>query len=279
MDLIGHDVNFAVTSSVYEAFFQDPRYRPSLIQKELVAAGRLGRKSGRGFYVYGDDAPAPAPYEAAAGPCPRQVEIMGDLGPAAALGDMLAEAGLAGPPTAGEGAIRLDGLDLALTDGRTATERQAAAGRPTALFDLALDYRATGRIALAFAAGVAPAQREAACGLFQALGKRVSPIEDMAGMAVMRTVALLANEAADAAAEGLAAPGEIDMAMVKGANYPIGPLAWADRIGAARLTAVVDALARACPDGRYRTAQRLRRAAITGEGLGDRTIEPSRGPR
>jgi 3-hydroxybutyryl-CoA dehydrogenase len=50
MDLIGHDVNYAVTASVYEAMYQDPRYKPSLIQKDLVDAGLLGRKSGRGFY-------------------------------------------------------------------------------------------------------------------------------------------------------------------------------------------------------------------------------------
>jgi 3-hydroxybutyryl-CoA dehydrogenase len=61
MDFIGHDVNFAVTRSVYEAFFHDPRYRPSLTQQRLVDAGRLGRKTGRGFYDYGDGAAKPMP--------------------------------------------------------------------------------------------------------------------------------------------------------------------------------------------------------------------------
>ena len=54
MDLIGHDVNYKVTSTVHEAFFGDARYRPSHTQRQLVAAHWLGRKTGRGFYTYGE---------------------------------------------------------------------------------------------------------------------------------------------------------------------------------------------------------------------------------
>lgn len=61
MDLIGNDVNFAVTESVYEAFYYDPRYRPSFTQKRMVEAGRLGRKSGRGYYDYASDVTPLAP--------------------------------------------------------------------------------------------------------------------------------------------------------------------------------------------------------------------------
>jgi 3-hydroxybutyryl-CoA dehydrogenase len=54
VDLIGCDVNLDVTRSVYEAFFHDPRYRPHPIQQRMVESGRLGRKSGRGFYNYSE---------------------------------------------------------------------------------------------------------------------------------------------------------------------------------------------------------------------------------
>jgi 3-hydroxybutyryl-CoA dehydrogenase len=55
MDLVGIDVNFAVTQSVFQGFFGEPRFRPALAQQELVNAGRLGRKTGQGVYRYGKE--------------------------------------------------------------------------------------------------------------------------------------------------------------------------------------------------------------------------------
>jgi 3-hydroxybutyryl-CoA dehydrogenase len=261
MDLIGHDVNFAVTRGVYDGFFQDPRYRPSLLQQELVMAGHLGRKTGQGFYRYGEGASDPAPATAPAEARPSRVVIEGDLGPAAKLATLATAAGVHVEHRTGTGVMRLEGMTLALTDGRTATERSSIEG-PCALFDLALDYATASRIGLAFPDGLSAANRSQAIGFFQALGKQVSVIDDAAGMAVMRTVAMIANEAADALHQGLASAADIDSAMTLGANHPLGPLAWIDRAGASRLVHVIDALNRTCPDGRYRASPLLRRRAV-----------------
>ena len=61
MDMIGHDVNYTVTESVFAAMYFDPRFRPSITQKKLVEAGWLGRKTGRGFYRYADGVETPSP--------------------------------------------------------------------------------------------------------------------------------------------------------------------------------------------------------------------------
>ena len=67
MDLIGHDVNFAVTQSVFNSFYYDQRYKPSITQQKLVEAGRLGRKTGQGFYTYPRSEADVATYEAGTG--------------------------------------------------------------------------------------------------------------------------------------------------------------------------------------------------------------------
>jgi 3-hydroxybutyryl-CoA dehydrogenase len=61
MDLIGNDINFTVTKTVWESFFYDPRYKPSFTQQRQVESGRLGRKTGRGYYSYAEGATLPAP--------------------------------------------------------------------------------------------------------------------------------------------------------------------------------------------------------------------------
>lgn len=260
MDLIGHDVNSAVTRSVFDAYFGDPRFRPSRTQQELVAAGWLGRKSGQGFYDYSAGAEKPQPSTAAQGPVPAKVTVEGDLGPAETLVGALETAGISVERKHGAGFIGIDGARLALTDGRTATSRVAAGeAADLVLFDLALDYGATSRIAIAKSDQGSAEALSAAAGLFQAIGKAVSVIDDAPGLVVMRTLAMLASEAADAVLQGVASPSDIDRAMTLGVNYPRGPLGWADAVGPARILAVLEALQAAYGDDRYRASQWLRR--------------------
>src|SRR6185295_15497812 len=94
IDLIGLDVNLAVTKSVWAAYFHDPRYAPSVLQEERVAAGFLGRKSGRGFYEYGGNAAKPKPKSELPESKPAQITVHGDLGAAATLAERIAAGGV-----------------------------------------------------------------------------------------------------------------------------------------------------------------------------------------
>jgi len=152
MDLIGNDVNYAVTRSVWEAFFYDPRYRPSFTQRRLVEAGWLGRKTGRGHYDHAEGAAAPEP-------------------------------------------VRDEALGRAIVD---------------------------------------------------------------------RVVAMLVNEAADAVHLRVASPGDLELAMTKGVNYPRGLLAWGDEIGPATVLARLDALYDEYREDRYRASPYLRRTVRAG---------------
>jgi 3-hydroxybutyryl-CoA dehydrogenase len=152
MDFIGNDVNYAVTKSVFEAFFYDARYRPSLTQRRLVESGFLGRKSGRGYYDYRSDAILPEPT--------RDKE----------------------------------------------------------------------------------------------LGARI----------VDRILAMLINEAADALLFRVATASDIDLAMVKGVNYPKGLLAWGDQRGLDWVLGTMTDLQREYGEDRYRPSPLLRRMIAEG---------------
>jgi 3-hydroxybutyryl-CoA dehydrogenase len=268
MDLIGLDVNFAVTKSVFEATFGDPRYAPSFLQQELVDAGHLGRKSGRGFYDHAPSASRPVPRTESAQAAPARIVVYGALGAAAALVERMQDAGAtiefvdAKPPFPG-GVIGAGGAWLAPTDGRTATARAVASGaHDLVLFDWALDYASCPRLAVAVADGCAEPAAAAAIGALQSANIAVSRVDDVAGLVVARTVAMLVNEAADAVKEGIATADAVDLAMQKGVNYPRGPLAWGDAIGAARVRELVANLGAHYGEPRYRISPGLARRAL-----------------
>jgi 3-hydroxybutyryl-CoA dehydrogenase len=279
MDLIGHDVNEAVTRSVWTAFGHDPRFAPSLAQRALVEAGWLGRKAGRGVYpAAGAPAAAPAP---AAPPPPAVTEHAahgaaagehGAVGRAPSpLRALLGRAGVAIVPgdrdDTGAGLpddlVELpSGALLVLCEGATATSLSAAFERPVIVTDRVLDPASATAIAVAASDGCPPAAAAEAVGLLQAAGLDVYLVDDTPGLIVTRTVAMLANLAADALACRVATEPEIDNAMRLGVNYPLGPLAWARQWGIGTIVRILDSLDDWYRDGRYRPSPLLRRTAL-----------------
>jgi len=270
MDMIGLDVNFAVTRSVWNAYFNDPRYLPSLIQQDLVDAGFLGKKSGRGYYDYREGAEKPAPHTEGAHARPARIVVCGDAPAAQALATRLQAASVAFEHAAStDGRIaQADDAALYVTDGRSATQRAAETGvANTVLMDLALDFHKANRTALASAGQCSEAAYNAACGLLQAAGVNVSRLADVPGLAVMRTVAMLANEAADAVYQGVCTAEAADAAMRLGVNYPRGPLAWADQVGLATIRTVLANLAALYGEDRYRISPLIQRQVFQGKNI------------
>jgi 3-hydroxybutyryl-CoA dehydrogenase len=280
MDLIGHDVNEAVTRSVWTAFGHDPRFAPSLAQRSLVDAGWYGRKTGRGVYRYPDTAEA-APAEAnTAAPPPGTAPALVTEHGSSPLRPLLDRATTvrviagdrddtdAGLPA---GIVELrSGAMLAQCDGTTATSLSAAYERPVIVVDRVLDPATATATAIAPSDGCPSDALAEAAGLLQAAGLTVYVIDDTPGMIVTRTVAMLANLAADAVACRVACEPDIDTAMRLGVNYPLGPLAWARQWGAGTILRILDSLENWYRDGHYRASPLLRRAALA-------TLTPANG--
>jgi 3-hydroxybutyryl-CoA dehydrogenase len=263
MDLIGHDTNFSVTQSVFEANFFDRRFTPSLVQRELVDGGLLGRKTGRGFYSYPEGAPALPAVKVAALPATAAWCVHGTGAVADALAAALSQhvGGQAAPrATASDWVgIEVAGLQLRQTDGRPARQVAQEAGlKDMAVFD-ELPVVAGG--ALAFATVGRADAPELTAAVLQALGYAPVPVADVPGLVVARTLAMLVNEAADAVLHGVCTTDGANAAMKLGVNYPAGPFEWLDRMGHTRVVAVLHALDACYRGERYRVSPWLQRTA------------------
>ncbi|MFC7305877.1 3-hydroxyacyl-CoA dehydrogenase [Streptomyces monticola] len=255
-DLIGQDVNEAVTRSVWESFFQDAKFTPSLAQRRLVESGRLGRKSGQGWFDYAEGAQQHGPRLEEPAAAPAEVGMHGDFGPAEMLEGLFKAAGI----TVRRGTSERPFLSLPEGGVLVPAGGTMAGGHGDAVqFDLALDYEAATLIALAPSRTAAPATLRAATGLFQAAGKQVTVIGDIPGMIVARTVAMLFDFALDALDKGVASAQDIDTAMRLGVNYPLGPLEWGERIGLERVHDLLSLMHETQPTGRYAPSVGLRR--------------------
>lgn len=258
-DLIGHDTNFSVTQSVYEANFFDKRFVPSLVQRELVDGGLLGRKSGQGFYSYADGVPKPATpaYIPAVLPTCRTLDVMGAGALADRLAHSLRQAGRTYTRNTGADWVGLsvDGAHLRQTDGRAAT---LLTNPDTVVFDWPLSTETGAVLAVGTSLRASDAWAKQAQVWMRALGWTPAPIADAPGLVVARTVAMLINEAADAVHQGVCSADGADAAMKLGVNYPLGPFEWLGKMGAPTVTQLLDALDAHYRGERYRVSPWLR---------------------
>ncbi|TRV79706.1 3-hydroxyacyl-CoA dehydrogenase [Streptomyces sp. 130] len=281
MDLTGLDVTAAVIDSIWEGFRHEDRLRPSFLTPNRVAAGLHGRKTGRGWYAYGPGATGPAPEPPVTGDAGRPVHVFapdpGREAEAVALREALAGAGAAvesgarpsdaavvlvpvwGTPVAP--AIAAHGLPAGRTFG---VDPLPAAGRRRVLAVTPAADAAAGRDARAVLARAADGGEPFA----------VSVVRDTAGSVAQRLLASVVSVAASIAERALAAPADIDVAVTAGLGYPVGPLAWGDRVGAGRMLELHRALYASTGDPRHRPTRWVTERAALGLALTDPGTSP-----
>jgi 3-hydroxybutyryl-CoA dehydrogenase len=283
MDLVGVDVGLDIARSFYEQSFGEPRWQPSQITVKTVAAGRTGRKSGRGFYEYQESGahrePDPEPPPSGGGD--GLVVIAGQSALALELEEAAAQAGweVATPAEAVGGPVPALILELSLDGEEPEAPLQGgpraiccAAGSLAALdpggsavgFHALPPLDATALVEITRGPDSAASAAAAAERFFATLGKHTEWVGDAPGLVLGRIVCQVVNEAAFALGEGVGSAEDIDTGMVHGLNYPRGILAWADEIGLDHVLGVLDALGLERGEERYRIAPLMRRLGWSG---------------
>jgi 3-hydroxybutyryl-CoA dehydrogenase len=265
MDMTGLDVSQPVMESIYNQYYQEPRFRPSPIARQRLTAGLLGRKSQRGFYEYKNGEKVDAPVQAVPPRVERPVWLsVTDRTSFPEVAKVLSSLSA----TVETGKVASPGaICLVLPVGVDATTAAMVAGcdpvRTIALDPLFL----SGRRTLMTTPATSPEVRDAAHALFASDATPVSLIKDSAGFIAQRVVATIVNIASDIAQQGVARPPDIDTAVKLGLGYPSGPLAMGDKLGAARVLEILDGLFEIYRDPRYRPSPWLRRRAQLGLSL------------
>lgn len=268
MDLTALDVSHPVMESIYNQYYQEPRYRPSVITAQRLAGGVVGKKVGEGFYNYAEgkaqvDEEAPAPKVSQWPPvwvspkAARRAELyqlLKDLGAHIETGQspsdkaliLVAPLGMDVTTLAAverHDAARVIGIDLLMPD--AAVKRRVLATNPATRADM----------------------RDAAHAIFASDGKPVSVIKDSGGFVTQRVLAAIVNIAADMCQQGVCSPQDLDMAVRLGLGYPKGPLAWGDELGPTNMLETLFNLQTVYGDPRYRPSPWLRRRGALGLSL------------
>ena len=273
-DLTALDVSHPVIESIYNQFYQEPRYRPAALTRQMLEAGFVGRKVGRGFYRYADgqriDPPVPNGSRSVETlpPVWLGAENESDRDTLTALLRRLG-AQVEEGPTPSAGALCL--LAPYGLDATSASQHFSTDPTRTVCIDPLLDcmrYRSL---------MVTPAtrldMRNAAHALLARDGVGVGVINDSVGFVAQRVLAMIVNLAGDIVQQGIASVDDLDEGVRRGLAYPYGPLAWGDSIGAGRLLTILQRMTSLTGDPRYRPGPWLRRRASLGLSLGH--TEPS----
>ena len=268
MDLTALDVSHPVMESIYRQYFDEARYRPSVITAQRLAGGMLGRKTGEGFYSYPNgvmQVPAePATPVVDEMPAvwvsPRAsrrselLQLLKDLG-------AKIETGASASPQALMLVAPL-GFDITTV---AVVERLDPAR--TVGIDMLIDDAATKRRVLATNPATRTDMRDAAHALFARDGKAVSVIRDSGGFVTQRVVSTIVNIASDMCQQAVCSPKDLETAVTLGLGYPLGPLAMGNRYGPTNILEVLFNMQTVYGDQRYRPSPWLRRRGAIGLSL------------
>jgi 3-hydroxybutyryl-CoA dehydrogenase len=269
MDLTGLDVSHPVMESIYTQFYQDPRYRPSVIAAQRVAAGLLGRKTGRGFYSYDANRQVVPPQTTQPGETaaiPERVTVLADND----LGDMQKLVASTGATVSGARDRKPEGEDLILLglEGEDVAGAAIRLGLPPSRcvgFDpyFGLDRHGT----LVASAATSEKARSAALALVRGAGRKATLVNDSCGAVCQRVVAMIVNIGCEIVEQKIASSTDVDAAVRLGLGYPHGPLEWGNQLGPARILRILDTVHDRTRDPRYRASLWLRRRAELGLAL------------
>lgn len=255
MDLTGIDVNYPVSQIIYNGYQQEPRIRTAPNHRAMLDAGLLGRKTGAGWYRYegGQPADRPSPdFSADTGPASLVALATED----AELRVFLVKAGINIGEDDGTCPI------IAAPYGDDATHTALATGcdfRRLVCIDLSSDT--SKRVTIMTAPGAPSSSKAEVAASFEAAGLMVTAIKDSPGFIAQRMTAMVANLGCYMAEIGLASPGDIDLAMKLGLNYPKGPLELVDDLGAKTCLDILERLQAITGEDRYRPTLWLKRRA------------------
>ena len=257
LDLVGLDIAHGVMKSMHGQYYGEPKYQPSFLSDPRVAAGLLGRKTGRGWYKYGKDGIAEkVPENSVPSAKPASVWCVPELK------DFLSKfaniENMPGPDT----------ICLVAPLGQDATTT-AIQFKLKAQNTVAVDplFGFSKRRTLMTTPVTKPEVRDAAHALLASDGVPVSLIRDSAGFIAQRVVAHIVNVGCDIVQQRIATPEDLDSAVMLGLGYPKGPLGMGDAVGAPKILAILEAMQAFYGESRYRPSPWLKRRAKLGVSL------------